>query len=449
MSSEAKDTIAAIATAPGKGAVGILKLSGAQAYSIAETITHKKLPARLASFCDFHVNQQVIDEGIALFFKAPNSFTGEDVVELQTHGSPIVLNELLTAVLNMGARLANPGEFSERAFLNNKLDLAQAEAIADLIESGSKQAAKAAVNALKGTFSKKIRQLQQQMIELRVYVEASIDFPEEEIDFLADDKVLQRINALQMEVEDILNQAEQGQILQQGMTLVLAGKPNAGKSSLLNVLTGVETAIVTHMPGTTRDPLKEYIQIDGMPLHIIDTAGLRETENLIEQEGVKRAYSAIEQADHILLLFDCTKEQNEFLAEFSELYEAKQLTYVANKVDLLEDAKQNQPFEKFNPIKISAKQQQGITSLREHLKKVMGYQDVLENPFTARQRHIHALQKTQQFVCHGREQLLHHKAGELLAEDLRQAQSALSEITGEYLADDLLGEIFSSFCIGK
>jgi tRNA modification GTPase len=441
------DTIAAIATPPGRGGVGIIRISGKQAKAIAETIlglTPKPRYAHYGSFKDQSNN--VLDNGIAIYFPSPNSFTGEDVLELQGHGGQIVLDMLLETCIALGARLANPGEFSERAFLNNKMDLAQAEAISDLIDSNSRQAAKSALRSLQGEFSTSINQLRQQLIELRIYVEAALDFPDEEIDFLADASVLNRLDTAQQQFDDIYQRAEQGRILREGMNLVIAGRPNAGKSSLLNALAGTESAIVTDIAGTTRDVVKEHINLDGMPLHIIDTAGLRESNDPVEQIGIQKAWQAIEEADLVLILIDDSQQTDKYPQEIvTKLPEHLPRITVYNKIDLSQHAAGI----KEDTLYISAKHQQGIPDLKEHLKTRMGYQSNTEGTFIARRRHIEALQRTQDALQNARTQLTVFNAGELMAEELKLAQDALGEITGKMTADDLLGEIFSSFCIGK
>lgn len=452
------DTIAALATPPGRGGVGIIRVSGPAAGAIAESLTEQNLEPRFAHYGNFYqsvIDQEksVIDTGIAIFFKKPNSFTGEDVLELQAHGGPVLLDCILKEVVKQGARLARPGEFSERAFLNNKIDLAQAEAIADLIDSASEEAAKNALRTLQGEFSKKIKALVDSIVSLRIYVEAAIDFPEEEIDFLADGKVAADLNNIIEELQQVFDQAKQGSIMREGMTVVIAGKPNAGKSSLLNALSGKDSAIVTDIEGTTRDVLREHIQIDGMPLHIIDTAGLRESPDKIEQEGIRRAWSEIENADRILFVVDSQKSQEtdpgRLWPEFSErLSSHRNITIIHNKCDL---ANSEPRFIGGSPavIRLSAKHSKGMELLRSHLKQSMGYTGAGEGGFTARRRHIIALEQTMTVLDTGKQQLQVHGAGELLAEDLRHAQNFLNEITGEFTPDDLLGKIFSSFCIGK
>jgi tRNA modification GTPase len=453
------DTIAALATAPGKGGVGIIRISGAGASKIAKRICRQQLKPRFAHYGNFYQNNDeltVLDQGIALFFPAPNSFTGEDVLELQGHGGPVIMDCLLQEVLTLGARLARPGEFSERAFLNDKIDLAQAEAIADLIDSSSQQAARNALRSLQGEFSRHIQILNESVIQLRIYVEAAIDFPEEEIDFLNDGKILNDLLAIREQLAAVFEKARQGALLREGMTVVIAGRPNAGKSSLLNALSGRETAIVTSIEGTTRDVLREHIQIDGMPLHIIDTAGLRESPDEIEQEGIRRAWQEIEQADRILLVVDSSeqlpKDHTDLWPQGNEkLIGKNNTTVILNKCDLsgLTAGLQSASINQHPVIALSAKNNTGIDALRLHLKNCMGYEANLEGGFSARRRHIQALEKARAYLDAGLLQLQEMGAGELLADDLRHCQQALNEITGEFTNDDLLGRIFSSFCIGK
>ncbi|QLF93540.1 tRNA uridine-5-carboxymethylaminomethyl(34) synthesis GTPase MnmE [Pseudomonas sp. ABC1] len=450
------ETIAAIATAPGRGGVGIVRVSGTRARSIAITLTGREPVARHAHYGPFHSNEgDVLDEGLMLFFAGPHSFTGEDVLELQGHGGPVVLDMLLHRCIELGARLARPGEFSERAFLNDKLDLAQAEAIADLIEASSTQAALNAVRSLQGEFSRRVHELTEELIRLRIYVEAAIDFPEEEIDFLADGHVLQLLHGVRESLGSVQREAGQGALLRDGMNVVIAGRPNAGKSSLLNALAGRETAIVTDIAGTTRDVLREHIHIDGMPLHVIDTAGLRDTSDQVEKIGVQRALQAIQQADRILLVIDACADgehgQQALWEEFPDVRpDASRVTLIRNKSDLSGEPTglQQQPDGQAT-IRLSARSGDGIELLREHLKQCMGYQQTAESGFSARRRHLDALRQAASHLEHGHTQLTQAGAGELLAEDLRLAQQALGEITGAFSSDDLLGRIFSSFCIGK
>jgi len=445
------DTIAALATPAGRGGVGIIRVSGPQAAEIAQQILGKLPPPRQAAYLPFHdLDGNIIDTGLALYFANPHSFTGEDVLELQGHGGPMVLDLLLQQTLRLGARLARPGEFSERAFLNDKIDLAQAEAIADLIEAGSEQAARSAMQSLQGVFSDWVHATVEGLTELRMFVEAAIDFPEEEIDFLADKRVSEKLHFLREDIERVMVTAHQGQLLREGMRIVLAGQPNTGKSSLLNALAGRESAIVTEIPGTTRDVLKEEINIDGMPLHIIDTAGLRESGDVVEQEGIRRTWREIEQADCVLLLLD--DRQGFGAAEqdiLKQLPERLPVTRVFNKIDLTGAVPEVVEDEQGIKVKLSAKSGQGIDLLRDHLKTRVGYQGTADGLFMARRRHLDALERARLHIENGYEQLQTHHAGELLAEELRQAQRALGEITGEVSSDELLGRIFSSFCIGK
>ncbi len=449
------DSIVAIATPPGRGGVGIVRISGPQALSLAETITGKKLLPRQASYCRFtSAVGDVMDMGVAIYFPGPASFTGEDVLELQGHGGPVILDNIVQRCVQLGARMARPGEFSERAFLNDKVDLAQAEAIADLIDASSVQAARCAMRSLQGDFSRLINDLVEQMINIRVYVEAAIDFPEEEIDFLADERLADNLAALSDNLSSTLSRARQGSLLREGMTVVLAGKPNAGKSSLLNALAGRDAAIVTAQAGTTRDVLREKITLDGMPLHIVDTAGLRDSDDEIEQEGIRRAWQEIERADQILFLVDANETDSpdlgaiwpEYFQRFGE--SSQSITVVLNKIDQsghLPGKIDDLP----STFAISAKHKTGLDPLVEFLQSCIGFDGGGEGVFSARRRHLTALEKARDFVEVGRSQLRHSSAGELLAEDLREAQKHLSEITGTFTSDDLLGHVFSSFCIGK
>ena len=451
MATQSADTIAAIATPPGRGGVGIIRVSGPLAKNISEKILGKVPKPRYADYLPFlDENNETIDSGLALYFVAPNSFTGEDVLELQGHGGPVVMDLLLQRAISLGARVANPGEFSERAFLNDKVDLAQAEAIADLIEAGSEQAAKSAIKSLQGEFSRWIDESVEALTHLRMYVEAAIDFPEEEIDFLSDGHVTKSLETILIEMDKIFASAQQGVLLRDGMRVVLIGQPNTGKSSLLNALAGRDSAIVTHIAGTTRDVLREEINIDGMPLHVIDTAGLRESDDVVEQEGIKRTWIEIEQADRALLLVDdkagITAEDEKIR---QKLPKSLEVTIVRNKIDLSQTKAKAKVEEGESEIALSAKSGEGVDLLREHLKKIMGYIGLTEGVFLARRRHLDALIRAKEFVLNGQNQLQESKAGELLAEDLRQAQHALGEITGHVSSDALLGKIFSSFCIGK
>lgn len=450
------DTIVAQATAPGRGGVGIVRVSGPAAEQVAEIVLGKRPRVRYAEYLPFKDEQgEVLDQGIALLFKAPNSFTGEDVLELQGHGGPVIMDMLVRRILQIkGLRPARPGEFSERAFMNDKLDLAQAEAIADLIEASSEQAARSAMHSLQGQFSSKIQQLVESLIRLRIYVEAAIDFPDEEIDFLSDGKVAGDLYAIMADLDAVRGEARQGALLREGMKVVIAGRPNAGKSSLLNALAGRESAIVTEIAGTTRDVLREHIHLDGMPLHIIDTAGLRDTQDKVEQIGIERAWAEIEQADRVLFMVDGTTtdavDPREIWPEFVDrLPKNIGLTVIRNKADLTgEDLA---PSEELGHAvyRISAKTELGLPALREHLKACMGFQGNTEGGFMARRRHLDALERAAERLLVAKEQLEVFVAGELVAEELRLAQESLCEITGEFSSDDLLGRIFSSFCIGK
>ncbi|MBS0286483.1 MAG: tRNA uridine-5-carboxymethylaminomethyl(34) synthesis GTPase MnmE [Proteobacteria bacterium] len=441
------DTIAAIATPPGRGGVGIVRVSGQNVVLIAQQII-KNLPqpriAALRSFYDIKGN--IIDKGLALYFSAPNSFTGEDLLELHAHGGPVLMDMLLSTVLTHGARLAKPGEFSERAFLNGKMDLAQCEAVADLIDASTKQAALSASRSLQGVFSEQIEKLANEMMALRLYVEAAIDFPEEEIDFLSEGNVLEKIEAILSQIITLQKSAKVGQVLREGMNVVFAGLPNAGKSSLLNQLTRKESAIVTPIPGTTRDLVKETIQIDGIPINLIDTAGIRLEAELIEQEGIKRAKEQFALADKILLVKD-TSQGEELATEEIEIMKlhGNKVTLVMNKVDMINNAPENLD----NKIYLSAKTGQGIDALLFMLKASQGMQTIDNGAFIARRRHLDALQKAHIHCDEAHRQLVKIKAGELVAQELRYAQEALGEIVGKITPDDLLGKIFASFCIGK
>ena len=459
------DTICAIATPPGRGGVGVVRVSGPLAKTIANTLVHFYPTPRHAHYASiFDRNSELIDQGIVIFFPGPNSFTGEDVLELQGHGGAFVLDRLLKEVALCGARLARPGEFSERAFINDKMDLTQAEAIADLIESSSEEAARSAMRTLQGEFSTLINTLCVSIIELRVYIEASIDFSEEEIDFLTEGKTTETLQGIIAQTDAILAQAKQGAILREGMSVVIAGKPNAGKSSLLNALAGKDAAIVTEIAGTTRDTLIEQINIEGMPVHITDTAGLRHSDDVVEREGIKRAMKAIANADRILLLVDAVIDTvtletlPSFLTQLGletllEERQLERLSIIYNKIDILAESPCITELENQNhritSIKLSAKSQQGIELLRQHLKDCMGYLPSSEGGFIARRRHLDAMLRARSHLVDALNQLLGSREGELVAEDLKHAHRCLGEITGEFTTDDLLGKIFSSFCVGK
>ena len=444
------ETIAAIATPPGRGGVAIVRISGPLALRIGSCISGIDPRPRHAHFSGFHAaDGGLLDEGVLLYFAAPHSFTGEDVIELQGHGGPVVMDLLLQRCVELGARLAQAGEFSERAFLNDKLDLAQAEAIADLIDSETSAAARLAVRSLHGDFSRRVHTLVEELTHLRMYVEAAIDFPEEEIDFLGDGKVAADLQAILQSVEGLQAAANVGRVLRDGMNLVIAGLPNAGKSSLLNALAGSESAIVTEIPGTTRDVLRERIQIDGMPVHLIDTAGLRDSGDAVERIGVERARREIAQADRILWVYDGAADPQHASFDPGHLPRGVPVTFVHNKADRSGFAPGVHEAGGVTTVVISASLGIGIDALRMHLRASMGLQQTTQGEFIARRRHLDAIGRAHAHLLSGRVAAQSGMAGELLAEDLRQCQMALGEITGEFSADDLLGEIFASFCIGK
>lgn len=440
------DTIAAIATPPGRGGVGVLRVSGPVAPAIARTVLGDQPRPRRAVVRGFlAADGTVIDRGLALYFPAPASFTGEHVLELQGHGSPVVLDRLLTRILELGARVARPGEFSERAYLNDKLDLAQAEAVADLIEAGTRDAAAAAARSLAGAFSRAVQDLADAMVELRVYVEAAIDFPDEDVDFLAAGDVARRLEGLRDRLDDLQARAERGSVVREGLRLAIVGAPNVGKSSLLNALARRDTAIVTEIPGTTRDVLREVIDLDGLPVHVADTAGLRETDDPVESEGVERARAEIGRADRVLLVVD--DRAGATASDWRRLPKAETrppVTLVYNKSDLSGRA----AGEAADGVCVSASGGDGLDALATHLRTVAGLGQG-EAEFTARRRHLDALARAATALDAGDAQLRAHAAGDLLAEDLRAAHDALAEITGAFSSEDLLGEIFASFCIGK
>jgi tRNA modification GTPase len=446
-------TIAAVATPPGCGGVGIVRIAGSKTRDIALALLGVVPQARHATLADFRrADGRAIDQGLALYFPAPHSFTGDDVLELHGHGGPVVMDLLLARVIELGARLARPGEFSERAFLNGKLDLAQAEAVADLINASSASAAHGALNSLSGEFSRRVRSLTEALIKLRTHIEAAIDFPEEEIDFLADERIAGQLSALQAELDRLLESTRQGALLLDGLTVVLAGRPNAGKSSLLNALAQQEIAIVSPIPGTTRDLLRERIAIDGLPLHVIDTAGLREAENVdvIETEGMRRAREAMTRAERVLLIVD-DSEPGGTDVEALRAHLPRDLPYtvIRNKIDLTGREAGSSEAGGVKEIALSARTGAGMDALRAHLKECQGYQPAGEGAFIARRRHLDALHRAQAHFARAAQQLKSARAGELAAEELRLAQQALGEITGEFTSDDLLGRIFAEFCIGK
>ena len=445
------DTIAAIATAPGRGGVGVIRVSGSNLLPFAFALTGKTPRPRYATLADFKAaDGTTVDTGILLFFPDPHSFTGEDVLELQGHGGPVVMQMLLARCLDLGARLAEPGEFSRRAFLNGKMDLAQAEAVADLIDAATASAARSAVRSLQGEFSRAIGELNDELINLRMLVEATLDFPEEDIDFLKAANAFGRLDKLHDKLAEIFERAGQGKLLQSGLHVVLAGQPNVGKSSLLNRLSGDELAIVTPIAGTTRDALRSTIQIEGIPLHVIDTAGLRETEDEVERIGIERSWREIEKADVVLLLVDARvgvgDADREILARMPERL---QRITVFNKIDLAGRAPERHDEVDGVAISLSAKANQGMDLLRDELLRIAGWHQA-EDVFIARERHLRALASARTHLASARAVVSGAMpALELFAEELRLTQQALGEITGEFTADDLLGVIFSRFCIGK
>ena len=438
------DTIVAPATPPGTGGVAVVRVSGALTETIARTMLGSLPEPRTATYRSFrNAAGERVDAGIALYFPAPASFTGESVLELQGHGGPVLVSMLVDAVVELGARIAAPGEFSQRAFLNGKLDLVQAEAIADLIGSGTAQAARAALRSMTGRFSDAINALAEQLIRLRLHVEAAIDFPEEEIDFLADDVLLARIDDCAAAFAVLQEQAGQGRLLRDGFQAVIVGKPNAGKSSLLNLLSGQDAAIVTEVAGTTRDILREQIDIDGLAVELVDTAGLRSDPDRIEAEGIRRAREALANADAVLWIQDATDPVQSDLRE--DLPDGLPVTIVHNKIDLSGD----EPGVVDGEVYLSAETGAGLDALRQQIRELAGYENLGEGAFTARRRHIDALRRAALHFETGRTALEETRAGELLAEELRLSQHALGEITGAFTPDDLLGRIFSEFCIGK
>jgi len=441
-------TICALASALGQGGIGVVRVSGPGAKDIAKAMLGFDPKPRYAHYGSFFNNNgEEIDKGVALFFPGPNSFTGEDVIEFQGHGGMSVMRMLLESSVELGAIYAEPGEFSKRAFLNGKMDLVQAEAVADLIDATSQRASASALRSLSGEFSNKVNQLTQSIIELRVFVEATIDFSDEEIDFLASSEVKVKAQNIKQQIYEIFVAAKQGSILREGLTVAIAGKPNAGKSSLLNALTQNDSAIVTDIAGTTRDTLKETINIDGMPLNIVDTAGLHNSEDIVEQEGIKRAKTEIQKADLVLLVFDA-QDDNPDLSILPDGLENTPLFIIKNKIDLAKSNSTNVNFDKYELVSISAKDGTGIDILTNKLSNFAGLNNVGEGVYLARQRHINALELALDAIDNSIEQLDSGSA-ELMAEDLRQAGQYMGSITGEFSSDDLLGEIFSSFCIGK
>ena len=442
------DVIAAIATAPGRGGIGVVRISGPDLAALATLFGNREADARVARFVRFKdANGGLIDEGLVLYFPAPHSFTGEDVIELQGHGGPVVMQLLLARCLELGARLAEPGEFTRRAFLNGKLDLAQAESVADLIEASTAAAARSAVRSLTGGFSKEVQGLCERLIDLRMLVEATLDFPDEDVDFLIEARAFERIELVAAELRGILDRARQGSLLRNGLHVVLVGQPNVGKSSLLNRLAGIDRAIVTDIAGTTRDALRETIQIEGIPLHIIDTAGLRETSDEVEKIGIARTWQEIERADVVVRLVDVRAGLTEADADIdARLPAGVERITVFNKVDLLERQPERMEGDRGVSLYLSAKAGQGVDLLRVELLRVAGWHRHGEDVILARERHLVALREALARVDAALE---NRHALELIAEELRLAQDAVNEITGEFTPDDLLGVIFSRFCIGK
>jgi tRNA modification GTPase len=445
------DTIAAIATAPGRGGIGIVRISGPGCREIAAALLGRVPAPRSAELHRFvDASAEPIDEGIALYFPGPASFTGEDVLELQGHGGPVVLDLLLRRALELGARAAQPGEFTQRAFLNDKLDLVQAEAVADLIDSGSAQAARAALRSLAGEFSSQVHDLAESVLELRMWVEAAIDFPEEEVDFLGDRALATRLEFIRRRFAELAETARQGALLRDGMTVVIAGRPNAGKSSLLNRLAGYDAAIVTAVPGTTRDVLRERIEIDGLPLHVLDTAGLRDAPDEVEAEGVRRAHREIARADRVLFIVDASDPVAvaALPADLAALRTDAPRTVVYNKVDRTGAAV---GLEAGDPVRVrlSATTGQGLELLRQHLKDCVGFHPAGSGVLSARARHLEALRRARAHVEEAHRLLNERHAGELVAQELTDSQMQIGEITGQVTSDDLLGKIFGSFCIGK
>ena len=443
-----RDTIAAVATAPGAGGIGIVRLSGADAAALAQVLASVDLQPRHAHYVAMRdVRGELIDRGLALWFPGPHSFTGEDVVELQIHGAPVVLARLLARCIELGARHARAGEFSERAFLNGKIDLAQAEAIADLIAARSEAQARAALRSLQGEFSMRVNALLNTLIDARLHVEAAIDFPEEEIDVLADGQILARLDAIAASLDNLLREAERGQRLRDGLHAVIIGAPNAGKSSLLNALAGSDRAIVTDIAGTTRDLLREAVNIDGIEITLVDTAGLRESPDVIESEGIRRARAELARAD-LAILVVAPEDEDRIDVLCAEVPSGAALLVVHNKSDLA-DRSAAERRDANDHLHVAAKTGVGLERLRAAIRQHAGLGDGAEGSFSARARHVAALQRVREALATARHRLVHDRAGELVAEERRLAQQSLSEITGKFSADDLLGVIFSSFCVGK
>jgi tRNA modification GTPase len=449
--SKSADTIAAVATPPGRGAIAIVRISGPDATSIAKAVAGVIPLERQARLCRFTASDgNGVDQGLVLFFRGPRSFTGEDVIELHGHGGSVVSDGLLAAVLERGARLAEPGEFALRAYLNDKLDLAQAEAIADLIDSGSQLAARAALRSLEGRFSDQVHVLQASLTALRVQIEAWLDFPDEELERDAIADLASRFSAAGKQLDELLGDARQGAVLRSGLSVVIAGPPNAGKSSLMNRLAGYDAAIVTHIPGTTRDPLKEHISLDGLPINLIDTAGMRESSDLVEAEGIRRSYAAVRRGDRLLWVVDIEADLQTAAADLCQQFaDGPPATIVQNKIDLVDEQPAEIEVAGLPVIRLSALTGEGLPLLIEHLKRVAGFTSETGGAISARTRHVDALKRARLSLLSAREQFTESGALELAAEELRATQAALGEITGELTSDDLLGEIFASFCIGK
>ncbi len=444
------DTIVACATPAGRGGVAVVRISGPAVPELALALTGTLPAARHATLAGFlDVTGEALDLGLALYFPAPHSYTGEHVLELHAHGGPLLVDTLIERIVALGARPARPGEFTERAFLNDKLDLAQAEAIADLIDASSRAAARAAQRSLRGDFSAAVLALNEQVTALRTWVEAAIDFPDEDIDFLDTDELRTRLAEVAASFDTLQATARQGCLLRDGLQVVIAGRPNAGKSSLLNALAGHDAAIVTAVPGTTRDVLREQIEIDGLPLHVLDTAGLRDSTDPVEREGVRRARAALGTADHALVVVDASQpDPTALAATLAELPAGLTHTLVRNKVDLTGEAP-GQAAGDPATINLVATTGAGLPDLRRRLREVAGYQPGGEGTVTARRRHLDALARARTHFDAARSALEERQAGELMAEDLLQVQNTLASITGEFTSDDLLGRIFGSFCIGK
>jgi tRNA modification GTPase len=442
-----QDTIAAIATPPGKGGVAIIRLSGGQAWAIARSLCTRNLEARTPTLCTFRHEDAIIDQGLVLLFQGPNSFTGEDVAELHCHGGVVITTMLLEACHALGARMARPGEFSERAFLNNKLDLAQAEGLADLIDAPTRQAARQAAASLRGAFSEAVNALGNELLQLRMYVEAAIDFPEEEVDFLSDKSVQLKLSSTLDRLCELIINARQGALMSKTAKIVLTGKPNVGKSSLMNRLARESVAIVTDVPGTTRDVVKQAINLGGLAFEFADTAGIRESSDTIEREGIARAQKELDTADLIIRVVDDTEAND---SEREHIDNGVPEIQVLNKIDLSERAAGALPATHIVTVAVSAATGAGIDALEAAILAALGhYTDTVTTPFSARERHVSILQATREILQNGIDRFNESGAGEILAEDLRMAHNTLGEITGVVRADDLLGEIFSSFCIGK